>query len=347
MITEFTFGIVTYNSERTVVETLESIKYQIEHFGNGIVSYLVLSDDCSTDRTLYIVREWLKNNNTLFRETSILTATYNSGLCVNYAQMVCHIKTEHFIQIAGDDLISSENIYEKLSTLGENELRVHLTLKFCGTSISNDPKDLRRQLFYSKYKHTNRRDIVLLETLSPYSTVEICLFKKHYSDACMEYIKNYRNFEDDTSLYYVLKNNQDVTFRFVMTPIILYRREEKSLTKMVDTTSQIAFLDDLYRFRKETFKREKNIFVKILLGLMLWDNFLMKHRFDASKCLDRKIKRLIEQRNDINIKKNKELSEYLAMYNKTIKRETDYLKEIQNYAIDFLKNSAFEKQMET
>jgi len=337
MITEFTFGIVTYNSERTVVETLESIKYQIEHFGKGIVSYLVLSDDCSTDRTLYIVREWLKNNNTLFRETSILTTTYNSGLCANYAQMVCHIKTEHFIQIAGDDLISSENIYEKLSTLGENELRVHLTLEFCGTSISNDPKNLRRQLFYSKYKHTNRRDIVLLETLSPYSSVEICFLKKHYTDACMEYIKNYKNFEDDTSFYYVLKNDKNVKFQFGMTPIILYRREGKSLTQKVDTTSQIAFLDDLYRFRKETFKREKNIFVKILLGLMLWENFLMKHRFDASKCLARKITKIIEQRNDKIIKKSEELSEYLTLYNEMIERESGHLKKIQTCAQDFLK----------
>ena len=248
-----------------------------------------------------------------------------------------NIKTELFIPLAGDDLISSGDIYHDLSSLHENEIRVHLTLEFCKETVYNKPEDMKRQLYYSKYKHTNRKDIVLLETLSPYSSVEICLFKKHYSDACMEYIKNYRNFEDDTSFYYVLKNNQDVTFRFVMTPIVLYRREEKSLTKMVDTTSQIAFLDDLYRFRKETFKREKNIFVKILLGLMLWENFLIKHRFDASKCLARKITKIIEQRNDKIIKKSEELSEYLTLYNEMIERESGHLKKIQTCAQDFLK----------
>ncbi len=335
MITEFTFGIVTYNSEQTVVETLESIKYQIEHFGKGIVSYLVLSDDCSTDRTLYIVREWLKNNHTLFRETNILTTACNSGLCINYAQMINHIKTEYFIQIAGDDLISSENIYEKLGTLGENELRVHLTLEFTETTIYNNPQNMIRQLFYSKYKHTNRRDIALLETLSPYSSVEICFFKKHYSDACMEYIRNYKNFEDDTSFYYVLKNNQDVTFQFVMTPIVLYRREKKSLTRMVDTTSQIAFLDDLYRFRKETFKKENHLLIKIFLGLILWDNFLMKHRFDASKCIDRKIKKLIQSRNSWLIQKDKQLQEYLIQYDEIVVRENNHLKKIQDKAKDF------------
>ena len=334
---EVTFGVVTFNSEKTIIETLESIRIQVEQHGKKHNNYLVISDDCSNDQTVQFISLWTNKYEQIFEEVRIIQTQKNSGLCANYAQLMQNIKTELFIPLAGDDLISSGDIYHDLSSLHENEIRVHLTLEFCKETVYNKPEDMKRQLYYSKYKHTNRKDIVLLETLSPYSSVEICLFKKHYSDACMEYIKNYRNFEDDTSFYYVLKNNQDVTFRFVMTPIVLYRREEKSLTKMVDTTSQIAFLDDLYRFRKETFKREKNIFVKILLGLMLWENFLMKHRFEASKCLARKITKIIEQRNDKIIKKSEELSEYLTLYNEMIERESGHLKKIQTCAQDFLK----------
>lgn len=334
---EISFGVVTYNSEKTIIETLESIRFQVEQFGRIHKNYLVISDDCSNDDTCELLSIWIDKYKEIFSDINVIQTEINSGLCVNYAQLIKNIHTNYFIPLAGDDLISSENVYDKLSELGANELRVHLTVEFSDSAVRIKPENMIKQLYYSKYKHTNKRDIVLLETLSPYASVEIIFLKQHYTKECMEYIKNYRNFEDDTSFYYVLRNNKDVKFRFVMTPLVLYRREENSLTKMVDTSSQIAFLDDLHRFRKETFKREKNIFVKILLGLMLWENFLIKHRFDASKCLARKITKIIEQRNDKIIKKSEELSEYLTLYNEIIERESGHLKKIQTCAQDFLK----------
>lgn len=335
---DISFGVVTYNSEKTIIETLESIRIQVEQFGRKHNNYLVISDDCSDDNTFELINLWSNKYKKLFDDVKIMKTKVNSGLCANYERLIKNISTNVFIQLAGDDLLSSESVYEKLSTLDEHELRVHLTLEFCGSTIWNRPENMRRQLFYSKYKHTNKRDIALLETVSPYSSVEICFFKKHYSDKCMDYMRTYRNFEDNTSLYYVLKNNKNVKFRFVMTPIVLYRREENSLTKMVDTTSQIAFLDDLYRFRKETFKNEKNFFVKVFLAFILWDGFLMKHRFDSSKCINRKITKMIENIQNKIVQKDSELQEYLVQYEKIVERENEHLKTIQNNASHFLKN---------
>lgn len=340
---EISFGVVTYNSEKTIIETLESIRFQVEQFGRTHKNYLVISDDCSNDDTCELLSIWIDKYKEIFSDIKVIQTEINSGLCVNYAQLIKNIHTNFFIPLAGDDLLSSGNVYDKLSTLDENELRVHLTVEFSGSTVWNKPENMKKQLYYSKYKHTNKRDIALLETLSPYSSVEIIFFKRHYTDDCMEYIKNYRNFEDDTSFYYVLRNNKDVKFRFVMTPIVLYRREEKSLTKMVDTTSQIAFLDDLYRYRKETFRKEKNIFVKIYLYMMLWDNFLMKHRFDASRCIDRKIKKAIEQIQNKKIQKDSQLMEYLESYKRIIARENEHLKLIQKNAMIFLKESELSK----
>lgn len=340
---EFSYGIVTYNSQNTIIETLESIRYQVAKYGGLHKNYLIISDDCSSDDTLDLVAKWIEKYGHIFDKISVEKTVENGGLCRNYAQMFEYISTNHFIQLAGDDLISSENVYDKLSTLDENELRVHLIVDFSDSAVWNKPENMIKQLYYSKYKHTNKRDIVLLETLSPYASVEIVFLKQHYTKECMEYIKNYRNFEDDTSFYYVLRNNKDVKFRFVMTPIVLYRREEKSLTKMVDTSSQIAFLDDLYRYRKETFRKEKNIFVKIYLYMMLWDNFLMKHRFDASRCIDRKIKKAIEQIQNKKIQKDSQLMEYLENYKRIIARENEHLKLIQKNAMIFLKESELAK----
>lgn len=333
---DFTYGIVTYNSEQTIIETLESIRYQVIKYGYSYDNFLIISDDCSTDGTLFLVDKWLSSYSNIFVDIKILKTEKNSGLCVNYALMVDNIQSSQFIQLAGDDLICSENIYTKIFNIPQNELRVYLKLSFAGSSVCNIPEDYMQQLFYSKYKHTNKKDIWIIESLSPYSSVEINFQKEHYSSQCMEYIKNFRNFEDDTSLYYILKHNKEAYYNFNMSPLVLYRREENSLTKIVNTSSQIAFLDDLYVFRKHTFKNEKNIIIKIFLALLVWDNFLMKHRFSASNCLDRKIKRKIYHNiNDKVIKDNK-YGYCIENYNSLVKRESIYLNEIQKSAHDFI-----------
>lgn len=50
-----TIGIVTYNSSKTIVDTLESVKNQTYED-----LYLIIGDDCSIDNTLDIVRGWLQ-----------------------------------------------------------------------------------------------------------------------------------------------------------------------------------------------------------------------------------------------------------------------------------------------
>ena len=49
--------VITYNSAKFVLETLESAKAQT--YQN---IELIISDDGSTDNTVQICREWLKNN---------------------------------------------------------------------------------------------------------------------------------------------------------------------------------------------------------------------------------------------------------------------------------------------
>ena len=59
---EFTFGVFTYNQDQFIFENLESIKYQIEKYGEGTSFLLVMSDDCSQDNTVVYAKEWLKKN---------------------------------------------------------------------------------------------------------------------------------------------------------------------------------------------------------------------------------------------------------------------------------------------
>lgn len=337
MMTEFTFGVVTYNSESTIVETLESIKYQIEHYGGGIRFYLIVSDDCSTDSTLYVVNEWIRCNKEFFFETKVLSTPINSGLCVNYAQMINAIKTDFFIEIAGDDLISSANVLQSMSDLRQNEIRIYLPILYDGEHTSITETNIARQLFYKEYGHSNKKDIHLLETLNPYSSPEVTFLRQHYSTESMEFIKQYRNFEDDTSLYYILRNNRKVEFVFKMEPFIIYRKSGESMTSSVDNSNQIRFLDDLYKFRKYTLKNEKNVFIKVFLIFVVWDAFLMKHRFDASRSINRKLRKMVEQKRANVGMKMESYIKYKELLDTYLRNEEKYLRDLKEKNSHFLK----------
>ena len=59
-----TVSVSTYNSSKYVVETLESIKAQT---WKNII--LQISDDCSTDNTIELCRNWIEQNKERFVET--------------------------------------------------------------------------------------------------------------------------------------------------------------------------------------------------------------------------------------------------------------------------------------
>ena len=46
---QFIFGILTYNQENYVLETLESIKYQKIHYGSEKKVSLIITDDASKE----------------------------------------------------------------------------------------------------------------------------------------------------------------------------------------------------------------------------------------------------------------------------------------------------------
>ena len=73
--------IVTYNSSKFVLETLESVKNQ---------SYenieLIVSDDASTDKTVDLCKEWIRKNKDRFAKAKLVTAEKNSGIPANCNQ---------------------------------------------------------------------------------------------------------------------------------------------------------------------------------------------------------------------------------------------------------------------
>lgn len=97
--------VITYNSSKTVVETLDSIYAQT--YPN---IELIVSDDCSSDKTMEIVRDWVAKHKERFVRTKLITAEKNTGISANLnrAEAACH--GEWIKSIAGDDLLLEDCI---------------------------------------------------------------------------------------------------------------------------------------------------------------------------------------------------------------------------------------------
>lgn len=92
--------VITYNSSKFVLETLESAKAQT--YQN---IELIVSDDCSTDNTVEICRQWVEENKERFVRTELVTAPQNTGIPANCNRGVKAAQGEWVKLIAGDDLL--------------------------------------------------------------------------------------------------------------------------------------------------------------------------------------------------------------------------------------------------
>jgi len=101
-----------------VLETLESIKRQT--YTNLEV---IISDNCSTDHTIEICREFLKRNQDIpfLKDTKIVTTAKNSGIAPNCNEGLMQATGEWIKYIAGDDLLIEDCIEEYVGYVLNNK----------------------------------------------------------------------------------------------------------------------------------------------------------------------------------------------------------------------------------
>lgn len=112
--------VITYNSSKYVLETLESAKVQT--YQN---IELIVSDDCSTDNTLEICCKWIEENKTRFVRAEIIETNKNTGVSGNCNRGLMASKGEWVKLIAGDDLLVCDGLEEFVNyVLSNSEVKV-------------------------------------------------------------------------------------------------------------------------------------------------------------------------------------------------------------------------------
>lgn len=107
--------VITYNSAKYVLQTLESAKAQ---------SYqnieLIVSDDCSTDDTVELCRQWIEEHKDRFVRTKIINIEKNTGIPANCNRGVQASGGNWIKIIAGDDILLKDCIYNNVQYILNN-----------------------------------------------------------------------------------------------------------------------------------------------------------------------------------------------------------------------------------
>lgn len=113
--------VYTYNSAKTVIETLDSIKEQT--YPN---IELIISDDRSTDDTVDLCRDWIKKNKERFVRTEIIVPKHNTGISANCNRGEAVCAGEWIKGIAGDDLLMPNCIQDFMDYVAEHQDTIFL-----------------------------------------------------------------------------------------------------------------------------------------------------------------------------------------------------------------------------
>lgn len=218
-----TVAVFTYNSEKYVLETLESIK---EQFYPNIE--LIISDDGSTDQTLEMCNDWVNKNSSIFTNTMIVTSHVNSGIVNNLNRGIKTASGEWIKTIAGDDLLIKNSISQYVDFIQQHPVNVVAAMRYY--FYNDDPNTRKPTEEYELFNHpkitaSQQYQIALRGYGAPHNT---WFFRKGFVETLGFYDKRFPMMEDWPMKLKVLKSGEKIAFIDKYT--VLYRVHQNSVS---------------------------------------------------------------------------------------------------------------------
>lgn len=226
---DFSFGVITYNSADYVLETLESIKYQVINYGKNKNIELVISDDGSKDLTVELVNKWIAKNSIYFKNIEIITVPQNTGTVQNYKRIFHKLNSEHFHIIAGDDLYTYKSVFEFAKYLNKYDIVTTIPIGLNeNRELFFNTNRVHRQIYRMRHKKFTCKQLSELEMFGSFIHSPSTLFRKELLTEDIEkFVDSFYLYEDDPKYYRMLKNTNRISF--VISPIVIYRHLSKSV----------------------------------------------------------------------------------------------------------------------
>lgn len=256
----FDFGVITYNQQDVIIETLESIKYLIVQYGTGLDIRLIIGDDGSKDRTVEMCEKWLEINKGLFKEYTVIIAKKNEGTVVNYLKVLESIKSPYFKIMDGDDIFTNKNLFELYNQIKDNEI-------FTCIPIAIDEygqyRDATNDYWYFFEINDNKR-YKIMKYQNIFLSGSTFIKKEMIKESTIDFMKQFCLLEDH-SMYYEIMMREKPIIKYSGIPYIIYRVRKTSVSH--NRTLNEVYAKDCAKMNKIMLKNASDIYSRIHLAI--------------------------------------------------------------------------------
>lgn len=175
--------VLSYNSEDTIIETLNSIYNQ-----DYPLLKLIINDDGSTDSSIHLISDWINNNRERFLDIKLFSHNENQGINKSFDYAIKQANTKWLKFIAADDILLNNCITKNLEFVTKNNIETLVYSKNIPFREVNGIKEILEldsyELYYIsslpglsakyQYKKLLRKDI----QFSPTGFINVDLYKK-------------------------------------------------------------------------------------------------------------------------------------------------------------------------
>lgn len=248
--------VVTYNSSKTVIETLDSIFQQT--YKN---IELIISDDGSKDGTVEIVDKWLIQHKYKFVRTSFLTVNENTGTSCNCNRGYAEAKGSWIKGIAGDDVLKLECIEQMVGyAISYPDVDIFFS-KVQGFDKNGLIDSSELPFRYSPFR-LGKDDFLFALTLGNFIPAASCFIK-------LDCFKELGGFDEDIKLmedwpFWIKAAYNQKKFKLIDKALVMYRVGEQSVSLNPDKSD--AYIESEIKSREYALAIQR----KIDFWLWLW-----------------------------------------------------------------------------
>ncbi|MDD2798989.1 MAG: glycosyltransferase [Bacteroidales bacterium] len=132
--------VVTYNSSKFVIETLDSIASQ-----TWIKLELIVTDDCSKDNTVELCSAWITKHRERFVRVELITVLKNTGIAANCNRGLNAASGDWIKYCAGDDALLPECVERNMAFIVDNpEIKILFSYARIYSEIFEESHFLKR-----------------------------------------------------------------------------------------------------------------------------------------------------------------------------------------------------------
>ena len=141
--------VASYNSASTILETLESILAQT--YGAEYIE-LLISDDASTDHTVSVVDEWIREHESKFKRLIFIKHKYNVGVTKNFNSLWKAASQRWVKSIAADDILMPACLKKNIDFMYENNIESVIFSKMQAFSCNADGTHHNLEVYPSTFQ---------------------------------------------------------------------------------------------------------------------------------------------------------------------------------------------------